>query len=412
MVYEKNDLVISQNVRKQIEKIMSHNIIEKSKFEILKNPQRVVNVNFPVKLDSGEVKSFSGFRIQYNNFLGPYKGGIRFHQDVDIEDVCELAFLMSLKCSLTDLPLGGGKGGIRFNPKLYSENEVKKISKKFIQEISQNIGEKIDIPAPDVNTNPKIMSWFREEYEKINNKSCPGIVTGKAIENGGSQGRDVATSLGAFYIIEEMYKNENKENLKVVIQGFGNAGSHLANFLDESGFKIIAVSDSKTALYNENGLDIKKLIEHKKENSFEKVEEYEKISNEKLLELSCDILIPCALGDVITKENVENIKAKKIIEVANAPINPDCDTILKNKDIEVVPDILANSGGVIVSYFEWCQNLKNEKWDLEKVKQKLKEKILNSYNSILENKNNLTLREASYILAIKKILEKENEFVK
>ena len=410
MVYENNDLVISRNVKAQLEKVCDNDGISREEIQILKNPRKVINVNFPIKLDNGKNKLVSGFRVQYNNSLGPTKGGIRFHQSVDIEDVSELAFLMSLKCSLVNIPYGGAKGGIRINPKELSEGELERVSKRFFSEIANDIGEKIDIPAPDVNTNPKVMGWFLEEYERLNKKKSPGIVTGKPVEIGGSLGRDKSTSLGAFYIIEEMYKNANKKDLKIVIQGFGNAGLNLAKMLYDLGFKIIVVSDSRTGLYEENGLDIDKLIEFKSQRkSFEEYTSYEKISNEKLLELDCEILIPCALGDVITNKNNKNIKAKKIVEVANAPICPMSDLVLDEKQIEVIPDILANSGGVIVSYFEWVQNLQNFYWNLEEVNSKLKEIILNAYNNMkkLREEKNLKNREASYLLAINRILKAE-----
>jgi glutamate dehydrogenase len=410
MVYNNQDLIISKNVKAQIEKICEISNITKQDLKILKNPSRVVNVNFPIKMDDGKTELISGFRVQYNNSNGPTKGGIRFHQTVDLEDVAELAFLMSLKCSLVGIPFGGAKGGIRIDPKKLSEEELKRVSQKYFSEIAFSIGEKVDIPAPDVNTNPKIMGWFLETYEQIKGHKTPGIVTGKPIEIGGSKGRDKSTSLGAFYIIEEMYKAiENKSNLEIVIQGFGNAGSNIAKMLSDKGFKIIAVSDSKTGIYNKNGLDIDKLIEFKNEgNSFDKSNE-EKISNEKLLELPCEILIPSALGDVITQKNVNNINTKLIVEVANAPISPESDKILNEKKIEIIPDILANSGGVIVSYFEWVQNLANFYWELEEVNSKLKTIILESYKNMkkLKEEQNLENRESSYILAINRIVKSE-----
>ena len=379
---------------------------------ILKHPKKVFNVNYQIRLDNGKVKTFSGYRIQYNDALGPTKGGIRFHQDVDLEEVSELAFLMSLKNSLAGIPYGGAKGGISFNPKEYSKGEIERISRGYVKAIHKNIGEHIDIPAPDVNTTPEIMAWMTDEYEKIVGHKAPGVFTGKPVEIGGSLGRGTSTARGGFFIIEEIYKNIEKEKLKVAIQGFGNAGQHIATFLSNIGFKIIAVSDSSSGLYNENGLDIENLIKYKEnKGKFSMYDNGAKlISNNELLELECEILVPAALGHVITKENAQNIKAKTILELANAPIEPTADKILDEKKITIIPDILANSGGVIVSYFEWVQNLQNYYWTEDEVNSKLKYQILKAYENVLTDKNKYelsSLREAAYSVAIKRILTAE-----
>ncbi len=411
MVYKNEDLIMCRNCKSNLEDIKNLNVFNVQDLQILKNPRQILNVNFPVKLSNNKIEIINGFRIRYNDALGPTKGGIRFHQSVNMEEVAELAFLMSLKCSLIDIPFGGAKGGIRINPKQYNECDLEKISRAYIGAISKNIGGDIDIPAPDINTNPKIMGWFLDEFEKINEKKAPQSFTGKNTLIGGSKIRDVATSLGAYYIIDEIYKNKAKDKISIVIQGFGNVGLGIAKFLDDDEYKIIAVSDSSCGLYDKNGLDIKSLIAFKnKKNSFESLQKYSKISNKQLLELDCDALIPCALGDVINNSNAKNIKAKKIIEAANCPVNPQCYKYFFNKKIDIIPDILVNSGGVVVSYFEWVQNLQNYYWDSKKVKKRLKNKMLNCWKKICREKNknkSLSTREVCFIISIKKIIDAE-----
>lgn len=376
MVYEKDDLIMCENCKMQLEKVKDIKHLNSKELFILKNPKRILTTNYPVRLDNGNIKLISAFRVQYNDALGPTKGGIRFHQSVDLGEVSELAFLMSLKTSLAGLPYGGAKGGVKINPKEFSDGELERVSRGYVKEMFKFIGEDIDIPAPDVNTNPKIMGWMLDEYERMLGKKAPGTFTGKPIVLGGSLGRDKSTAKGGFFILEEKYKNVDKSKLKVVIQGYGNAGQNIAEMLSTQGFKIIATSDSSCAIYDEKGLDVKKLSEFKSndKNSFKNLEGYKKITNEELLELDCDLLIPAALGGVITSKNVNNIKAKVILELANSPISPGADSILKEKGIEVIPDILANSGGVIVSYFEWVQNLQNYYWTEKEVDDRLKEK--------------------------------------
>jgi len=396
----------------QLEKVKEIKHLNSKELFILKNPKRVLALNYPVRLDNGNIKLISAFRVQYNDALGPTKGGIRFHQSVDLGEVSELAFLMSLKTSLVNLPYGGAKGGIKINPKEFSEGELERISRGYVKEIFKFIGEHIDIPAPDVNTNPKIMGWMIDEYEKIAGKKSPGTFTGKPVILGGSLGRDKSTARGGFYIIEDKYREiKDKSKIKVAVQGFGNAGQNIAEMLSEIGFKIIAVSDSQTGIYDEKGLDIKEISKYKSvpKISFETLEKYKKITNDELLELDCDILIPAALGGIITSRNANNIKAKVILELANSPITPGADLILKEKNIEIIPDILANSGGVIVSYFEWVQNLQNYYWTEEEVNRKLKEKILLAYKKVLDESkiHNLDLRTASFTLSISRILEAE-----
>jgi len=405
-----DEFIVSQNSIKQLNKIKELNILNPKDLVLLHNPRRMINVNYPIKLDNGEIKLISGFRIQYNDALGPTKGGIRFHNTINIEEVGELAFLMTLKTSLVGIPYGGAKGGIKIDPKKLSDTELERISRGYVKELFKFIGVNQDIPAPDVNTNPKIMAWMIDEYEKILGTKSPGVFTGKPVIIGGSLGRDKSTAKGAFYILEEKYKNEKKENLNVVIQGFGNAGSHIAKMLSDIGFKIIAVSDSQVGIIDKNGLNIDEIIKFKEtKQSFTNYDKAKKISNEDLLELECDLLIPAALGGVINQNNAKNIKSRVILELANAPISSEADLILNENKIQIIPDILANSGGVIVSYFEWVQNLQNYYWEINEVNTKLKNLILKAYLNVLEvsHKYNINLRNACYILAISRIIEAE-----
>ncbi len=397
----------------ELEKVRETEKITANNFVLLSNPRRVVNVNYPIKRDNGQIEMISGFRIQFNDALGPTKGGIRFHQTVDTQEVGQLAFLMSLKTSLVGIPYGGAKGGIRINPKLYSQNELEKIARGYIRELYNVIGPEQDIPAPDVNTNPQVMGWMLDEYEKIAGKKIPGVITGKPIELGGSLGRNESTSKGGYFIIKDRFQHvENKEEVKVAIQGFGNVGSHLAKMLSEDGFKIVAVSDSKGGIYCDDGLDVDELIEYKKNrNEFNEYQKQgvENLTNEQILELDVTMLIPAALGGIITSENARNIKAEVIVEMANGPITPEADQILNERKIEVVPDILANAGGVIVSYFEWVQNLQRYYWTSQEIDEKLKEIILQAYQKVLHDAtiHHHSLRTASFSLAIERILQAE-----
>lgn len=414
-MYNENDKIICEKCRTEIKKLKENNLIDEEKLKIFKNPRRILEANFPITKDDGSIKIINAFRVLYNGDLGPGKGGIRFHQSVDLAEVSELAFIMSLKTALTELPFGGAKGGVRINPQDFSESELEKISRAYVKEFYNYLGPQIDVPAPDVNTNPKIMRWMRNEYEKISGEDSPAFITGKTLENGGSEGRDKSTAMGGFYIIEEKYKNiEDKLSISVAVQGFGNAGSIISKLLFEAGYKVVAISDSKAGLYNKNGLDINKIYdfiytEDDKKRLAEYKEDIESIGNKELLELKVDILIPAALGEVINFENVNNIKAKEIIELANGPITPRAEEELLKKNISIIPDLLANAGGVIVSVFEWEQNLKDEHWELETVNNKLKEKILKAYDEVitLSKEKNIDLRLAAHKIAVDRIIEKK-----
>lgn len=400
-----------ENAMKQLDKAAKIINLDKNIHEVLKQPDRVLTVSIPVKLDNGEVKVFTGYRSQYNNNLGPYKGGIRYHQNVTLDEVKALSFWMMIKCAAVNIPMGGGKGGVVFDPKEYSEVEIEKISRGFVRKIWREIGSDKDVPAPDVYTTPQIMSWMRNEYEKLVGYSDPGVITGKPVEDGGSEARSFSTAQGGVYVTLELAKKLDLdiENIKIAIQGFGNAGSNMAKILSQKGFKIVAVSDSSGAIFTETALDIEKLEDYKKLNGsvigFENTKE---ISNEELLELDVDILIPSALENQITIENAHKIKAKTIIELANGPTTPEADEILKEKGILIVPDVLANAGGVTVSYFEWDQNVKGEHWSEKEVLEKLEKIMITSFHEIWDTKEkyNIDMRTAAFVKAIERVAEK------
>lgn len=380
--------------------------------DLLKKPRRVFSFNIPLKMDSGNVRFFNGYRVQYNDALGPTKGGIRFHPEVDLEEVKILAFLMALKCSLLGLPFGGAKGGIKVDPKTLSKSELERLSRGFIREMHNFIGPEIDILAPDINTDEQIMAWMVDEYSKIKGKFMPGVATGKPLELGGSRGRSVATGLGGAYILRELVQKQglDDQKVRVVIQGFGNVGSNIGEILDSWGYQIIGLSDVDKAIYNKEGLDLKDIISRQtKKGVIPEIKNAEKITNKELLELECDLLIPAAISHQITKENSNQIKAKIILEMANAPTTLEADHILFNKEVKVVPDILSNSGGVVVSYFEWVQNSINQYWTEQEVFDKLKEKMAKAFDSIYSTcqKENCDLRTAAHVVAIKRIIKAE-----
>jgi glutamate dehydrogenase/leucine dehydrogenase len=408
-LYKNEDLVLCENCKSQLEHIEKLGVFPQNELEILKNPRRVLNVNFPVSMDDDTTKLISGYRIQYNDALGPTKGGIRFHNTISADEVAELAFLMSLKTALLSLPYGGAKGGVKINPKNFSETELEKISRGYVKALFANLGPDYDIPAPDVNTNEKVMAWMLSEYETIAETKAPAAFTGKPISLGGSLGRTEATSRGGFMVIKEYFKDTSPKEISVAIQGFGNVGMHLAKMLYEEGFKVVAVSDSSTGLLDKAGLAIPELVEHKKSGKGFMERSEDKISNEKLLELPVTLLIPSALGGVITEKNAQNIQAETIVEMANAPVTPDADEILGKEGIIIIPDILANAGGVVVSYLEWVQNKEDSSWGLDKVNNELDEKMLQALGSVMEKakERNGTLREASFLIAVERILEAE-----
>lgn len=375
--------------------------------ERLMRPEREIRITIPVQMDNGSMKFFEGYRVEYNSARGPYKGGIRFHQDTDIFEVKALAFWMALKCAVANIPMGGGKGGVTVDPKTLSKTELEKLSRGWAKMMARNIGPQIDVPAPDVNTTPEIMTWMNDEYMKITGEKTGATFTGKPLENGGSEGRGAATGLGGVYTFNVLHKKLNlPESCTVVVQGFGNVGGNAAEILAKQGHKIIAISDSKGAILKEDGIDIAALNEFKKANrQIEGFPGSKTITNAELLVLPCDVLIPAALENQITEANAKDIKAKFILELANGPTTPEADDILYTRGIPVVPDILANSGGVTVSTFEWEQNLKGEHWTEEEVNAKLKKIMEEETNLIYDRSVALStdIRRSAFIVALERI---------
>ncbi|PEB54814.1 glutamate dehydrogenase [Bacillus pseudomycoides] len=378
-------------------------------FEFLKKPMRFLEVSIPVRMDDGTTKVFQGYRAQHNDAAGPTKGGIRFHPDVTAEEVKALAGWMSLKCGVTGLPYGGAKGGIICNPQEMSFRELELLSRGYVRAVSQIVGPTKDIPAPDMYTNAQIMAWMLDEYDHIREFDSPGFITGKPLMLGGSQGRETATSKGVLYTLQLVseLKHIPLQNMRVIIQGFGNVGSHLAKYLYDIGVKVVGVSDALGGIYNPDGLDVPYLLENRDSfgvvsNLFSKT-----ISNQELLEKECDVLIPAAIGGVITKHNAKRLGCKIVIEAANGPTTKEAITMLEEKDILVVPDILANSGGVIVSYFEWCQNNQGYYWTEQYVDQCLKEKITSSFSDVFNTSKHfgVNMKIAAYIEGVRKIVE-------
>ena len=378
-------------------------------YEILKNPMRVLEVSFPVKLDNGTVKTFIGYRSQHNNAVGPFKGGLRFHPGVTRDEVKALSTWMTFKCSVAGIPYGGGKGGMAIDPKEYSKDELERISKGFAKAISPIIGEKVDIPAPDVNTNGQIMSWMVDAYEEVAGKSTKGVFTGKPLEFGGSLARTEATGYGVNLTAKKALAklNIDVKGATYAVQGFGNVGFYTAYYAYKDGAKIVAFSNSHVAIYNENGIDMEAVIKDFEENGRILTNKgYGKdITNAELLELEVDVLAPCALENQITSENADRIKAKVITEGANGPTTPEADEILFKKGIVVIPDILANSGGVVVSYFEWVQNLQSYYWSFEEVQQKEDALLSTAFEDVwaLADEYKVDLRNAAYMKSIERI---------
>ena len=378
-------------------------------YEILKNPMRVLEVSFPVRLDNGTVKTFTGYRSQHNNAVGPFKGGLRFHPNVTRDEVKALSTWMTFKCSVAGIPYGGGKGGMAIDPKDYSKAELERISKGFAKAISPIIGEKVDIPAPDVNTNGQIMSWMVDAYEEVAGKSTKGVFTGKPLEFGGSLARTEATGYGVNLAAKKALEklNIDVKGATYAVQGFGNVGFYTAYYAHKDGAKIVAFSNVDVAIYNENGIDMEAVIKDFKENGcISENKDYGKdITNAELLELEVDVLTPCALENQITSENADRIKAKAVVEGANGPTTPEADEILFKKGILVVPDILANAGGVVVSYFEWVQNLQSYYWSFEEVQQKENALLSGAFEDVwaLAAEYKVDLRNAAYMKSIERI---------
>ena len=378
--------------------------------EILRKPRRILSVNFPVRMDDGRLLLYSGFRSQHNNALGPYKGGIRFHPNVTVDEVKALSMWMTWKCAVAGIPFGGAKGGVTVNPKILSKPELERLSRSFFRLISEIVGPFRDIPAPDVYTDGQTMAWFMDEYSKNDHLNPFAVVTGKPLVIGGSLGRDSATGRGVSVNVEEAARHMKMDlkNSTCAIQGWGNCGSWAHKFIEETGVKVVAVSDSKGGALNQSGINYNSLLKYKQESgTVLNFPNSEPITNEELLELDVDILIPAALEDVITADNAKKIKAKLVAEGANGPTTPQADDILFQNKITVVPDILANSGGVSTSYLEWVQNLQHLYWSAEEVDHRLKTIMVNAFAEVWKTtqKHNVDMRTGAYIYAIGKVTD-------
>ena len=375
--------------------------------EMLRSPWRELRVTVPVRMDNGEIEVFTGYRIQHNGARGPYKGGVRFHPDADVEEVRALASLMTWKTALVEIPFGGAKGGVQCDPLTMSHGELNRLTRRYTQNIEHLLGVNRDIPAPDLGTNAQTMAWMMDAYGQIHGHT-PGIVTGKPVELGGSVGRDSATGRGAIYVTIETAKDMNIDpaGARIVVQGFGQVGSWAARIAAEQGCTVIAVSDVDGGTFNSQGLDVEALVKLKDEGgSVQNFKGGESISNNDLLELDCDILIPAAIDRVIHADNAPRVKAKVIIEAANHPLTPEADDILNDRGIRIVPDILVNAGGVVVSYFEWTQNLYQHAWDMDRVNDELSKIMTRAFTSVKDRvqAEGVTYREAAFLIGLERV---------
>jgi len=399
-----------QNALAQYDRAAAHLNLKRGIAETLRFPKRELTVNFPVRMDNGDVKTFTGFRVHHNTALGPTKGGIRYHQDVSLDEVRALAMWMTWKCSLMGLPYGGAKGGVIVDPKTLSNNEIESLTRRYATEISVLMSPQQDVPAPDVGTNGQIMAWIMDTYSMHHGFSMPAVVTGKPIEIGGSLGRIEATGRGVMFAAREALKHLNLkvEGSTVAVQGFGNVGSIAARTAYEMGMKVIAVTDVSGGVYNPNGLDIPALITHlNTTRSVTDFPEADSISNAELLALKVDLLIPAALENQITSANANDVKCKVLAEGANGPTTPEADDILNSKGIFIIPDILCNGGGVVVSYFEWVQDLQSFFWEEAEINKQLERHVVNAFKRVLEEACTLKIdnRTAAQVLAIRRVAE-------
>lgn len=401
-----------ENVQTVMKKAVEIGKIDKTMFEILKNPQRETKVYLPIEMDDGNIKVFEGYRVQHSNIRGPFKGGIRYHQNCDLNEVKALATWMSLKCAVANIPYGGAKGGIRVNPAELSKKELCRLTRRFTFAIADLIGPDKDIPAPDVNTNSQTMAWILDTYQQLQGKQCSGVVTGKPIELGGSKGRNSATGRGVVTAAKLALKADgitSLDGIKVAVQGFGNVGSNAARIFAHRNACLVALSDVSGGIYCGSGLDADEISEFVADGKL--IKDYNKdgvshISNEELLVCDCDILVPAALENQINAEVAEKLKCKYVVEGANGPTTAEADEILDKRGITLIPDIFANSGGVTVSYFEWVQNIQELTWSRDEVNQMLEKLMTESFECILEEKkkSNCSYRMAAYIVALRRLL--------
>ncbi|MFA7576961.1 MAG: Glu/Leu/Phe/Val dehydrogenase [Candidatus Muiribacteriota bacterium] len=400
-----------ENMLKQVDKVAGMLNMDPNMVKVLKAPKKTVMVSLPIKKDDGSIEVYEGYRVQYNDALGPCKGGIRFHHGVTLDEVKALAGWMTWKCAVAGIPYGGGKGGVVCDPSTLSMSELERLSRRYIFSISDEIGVERDIPAPDVNTNPNVMGWMVDTFCQIKGTASVGIITGKPLNLGGSAGRVQATGRGVRFAAEVAAKNKglDMKGARLIVQGFGNVGSVAADLMvNECGCKLVGASDVYGGIYDPNGLDVKKLVELvKRERTIKNYQGGQRMTNEEIIEQECEILSPCALENVITSKNADRIKAKLIVEGANGPTTPDADTVLNSKGIWVVPDILANSGGVIVSYFEWVQNIDHYYWPEDRVNNELKVKMFQNTQAVIDmaKEYKTDLRTGAYMIAMERVAD-------
>ncbi len=394
----------------QLDEVAREINLDESIHQILRYPKRCLTVSIPIQMDNGKIKVFTGFRVQHNVTRGPAKGGIRYHPSVTLDETKALAMLMTWKCAVVNIPYGGAKGGIVCEPRKLSLKEVERLTRRYISEIISFIGPERDIPAPDVNTNPQVMAWIMDTYSMDVGYSVPGVVTGKPISIGGSLGRNAATARGVMFSLMNAAKKLKLDLFEktIAIQGYGNVGGNLAHLLSDEGYKIIAISDVEGGIYNPKGLNPNKVsLALKESGSVVGFKSADKITNQELLTMDCDVLVPAALENQITEENADKIRAKLIMEAANGPTTLEADKILEEKDIFIIPDILANAGGVTVSYFEWVQGLQAYFWTEREVNLKLRDIMQKAYDNVygISEKRKVTMRKAAYIMAIERVAE-------
>ena len=409
---------IFEDAQTRLNEVFSHVELTDEVREKLQHPKLSVSVSIPIRMDDGSLKVFTGYRVHFDDTRGPTKGGIRFHPGVSLDEMRSLSFWMTMKCAIMDLPFGGAKGGIIVNPKNLSNLELERLSRGYIREIADFIGPKRDIPAPDVYTNATIMGWMADEFSKIKREQLPGVITGKPVYLNGSKGRVTATGRGAQYVLQQWAKRNTIDPSKttLAVLGFGNAGYHFASLAHMARFTIVAIADSRGAIYSNEGLDPEKVMAHKQEHqdirtmiycdgSVCDMEAYQKITTDELLKLDVDTLVLAALENQVNKDNADTIKARQILEIANGPITSEADAILKKKGITVLPDVMVNAGGVTVSYFEWVQNRAGLYWEEQEVNDRLEKKIIREANTIfdLAEEKKISLRTAAYLLGVKRI---------
>ena len=403
-----------QNALNQFDKAANAIKLEDGYRQVLSQPKRILEVELPIRMDDGSVRVFTGWRVQHNDARGPFKGGIRYHPKTDLDEVKALAMWMTWKTAIVDIPYGGAKGGVRVDPKALSKGELERLTRRYAYAISPVIGAETDIPAPDVYTDPQVMAWIMDTFSMLRGYPEPGVITGKPLEIGGSEGREEATARGIQHVLEEVVKvsKVDPKKARVAVQGYGNAGYFSAKFAHELGMKVVAVSDTKGAIFSQDGLDPDAVLEHKRRTGSvvgfqgaELLDRNPEAANAKLLELDVEFLIPAAVENVITDRNADEIKAKFIIEAANGPTTSEADDILHEKGVMLVPDVLSNAGGVTVSYFEWVQARTREWWDVETVRSKLKARMSKSFHDVYNMQKELSvdMRTAALALAIKRV---------